>query len=133
MGVDHVIEKLASKGSVLFRYSSAGPKAKGFRFESFKNLLQLFLRGLRNHDRTRTSFAKCNLFRCTEITHAIEMAEEVDNKRFVAGEQRKDRRTAFRRLLSAHRFAAFRFQNFHADGLDVRSKINRLHIKGKRW
>src|SRR6266403_2355483 len=129
--VQPTLRKFAGERSVFFLHSNASTKPKRFCFEALKNLLQLFLSRLRNHHTARTGVAKGDLLCRAEIADTIEVTIEINDEGLVAREQRKNRRPELRGLFSANRFAAFGFQDFHADGFDVHSEVERFHIQRK--
>src|SRR5882757_6283904 len=129
IGVEAVLRKFAGKRHIVGIYAVSRANAESFRFEAFEELLQLFLRWLRNHDAARTRFAESNLLRQAEIADSFQMAEKIEHKGLACGEQRKNRRPEIRGLLSAHWFAAFCLQDFQAHRFHVCAEIERLHIQ----
>src|SRR5258707_8325194 len=115
MTFQSVLPKLDGKLEVIGINAVACAKAESLGFESLEELPQLLLRRMRNDNAARTCFAKRNVLGDAKIADTIEVAEEIQHKRFARGEQGEDRRPEVRGLLSANRLPAFRLQNFQAD------------------
>src|SRR5439155_11395123 len=131
--VQSQLRQLAGESNVVLLYSIACAKPKRFCFEALKNLLQLFLRRLRNHHTTWAGIAEGNLLCSAEIADTIEVTEKIKDEGFVAREQRENRSPKIRGLLAPYRLAAFGLQDFHTNGFDLSSEIKRLHIERKGW
>ena len=71
-----------------------------------------------DHQAARASFAKRNLVIRAKLAHAVQVAEKIQDKGFAVGEQRKSGGPELRRLPAAHRFAAFRFEQFETYRFD---------------
>src|SRR5262249_1312017 len=129
--VETAMGEFTRQSAVVFFGSLAATEAKRLSFESFKQLQQLFLGGLWNHDATRSGFAKSDLSCGAKVAHAFQVTKEIQHERVAACQQRKKCRPELCRLLAAHWLAAFRFQNFQADGFRARTQIQGLHVEGK--
>src|SRR6266481_6718088 len=110
----------------------ACPDAKCLAFETFKDLPQLFLIWLRQHDATLSRVAKRNLTRLAKFSHALEVTEKIHEVRIVSCKGRKDCRPDLRGILASHRLAVFGLDQLEPDGSHLAAEVQRLNVQRKR-
>src|SRR5712664_1276696 len=109
----------------------ACPNAERLAFESFKDLPQLLLIRLRQHDATLRRIAQRNLPRLAKLSHARDVAEKIHGVRFVPRKGREDCRPYLCGILASYRLAVLGFNQLESHRLHAAAEVQRLHIQGK--
>src|SRR6266702_7900761 len=131
VGVHTALGKVAFERRIGGLRCRPGSNAERLSFEAFKDLPQLLLIGLRQHEAALCRLAQGNLPRFAKLSYPLDVAEKIDDVRFVSRKSREDRRPDLRRILAPQRLAVFRFEQFEAHCLKLLETENREPLRGK--
>src|SRR5579859_1670217 len=130
IGVQAALRKVAFPRSIGGLRCVSRADAEGFSLETLEALPQLFDARRGHSDAALRSFPPIEFVRSTELSNAIQVAEEIHGKRFLGRQSRKDLSPNLRAFISTHWLAVLGFDQFHPHGLHFVAEVQRLHVQG---